>query len=113
MKFLSPSPRKRLNEATGFLLLSVGLVILLSLVSYRPQDPSWNTATDRQPLNLIGYPGSYVADALLQIFGVAAFLFPLLTFVLAWKWIRSEDLPSGLVKVIGSFLLVVSVSAGL
>ena len=113
MKFLSPSPRKRLNEATGFLLLSVGLVILLSLVSYRPQDPSWNTATDRQPLNLIGYPGSYLADALLQIFGVAAFLFPLLTFVLAWKWIRSEDLPSGLVKVIGSFLLVVSVSAGL
>ena len=58
MKLLSPTQHRRLNEAVGFLLLSMGLVALLSLVSYHSQDPSWDTASDARPLNLIGYPGS-------------------------------------------------------
>jgi S-DNA-T family DNA segregation ATPase FtsK/SpoIIIE len=85
MKLLSPTQHKRLNEATGFLILSVGLVLLLSLVSYHVQDPSWNTASGVRPLNLIGYPGSYIADFSFQVFGAASFLFPLLAFLLAWK----------------------------
>jgi len=113
MKLLSPTPYKRLNEALGFLYLSAGLVILLSLVSYHAQDPSWNTAADSHPVNLVGYPGSYLSDALLQIFGAAAFLVPFLMFILAWRWIRSEDLDSGAVKGTGAVLLVVTLSAGL
>ena len=87
MKLLSPTEHKRLNEVVGFLLLSLGLVVLLSLVSYHTQDPSWDTAAESQPLNLVGYPGSYAADLLFQAFGATAFLFPLLMFLLAWKWI--------------------------
>ena len=64
MKLLSPTEHRRLNEVTGFLLLSLGLVWLLSLVSYHAQDPSWNTAAAARPLNLIGYPGAYLADFL-------------------------------------------------
>ena len=101
MKLLSPTQHKRLNEVTGFLLLSLGLVILLSLVSYHAQDPSWDTASDSRPLNLIGYPGSYLADLCFQLFGAAAFLFPLLTLLLAWKWIRSEAVEAGAVKMVG------------
>ena len=113
MKLLSPTPYTRLNEVTGFLLLSLGLVILLSLVSYHTQDPSWDTASGARPLNLVGYPGSYLSDLLFQSFGAAAFLFPLLSFVLAWKWIRSEALESGAPKVIGAVLLTMSLGAGL
>jgi S-DNA-T family DNA segregation ATPase FtsK/SpoIIIE len=113
MKLLSPTPYKRLNEALGFLYLSAGLVILLSLVSYHSQDPSWNTASEAHPINLVGYPGSYLADGLFQTFGAAAFLFPLLIFGVAWKWIRSEELPAGGVKAIGALLLAVSLCAGL
>src|ERR1700730_18073253 len=113
MKLLSPTPHKRLNEVTGFLLLSLGLVILLSLVSYHVQDPSWDTASDSRPLNLVGYPGSYFSDLLFQTFGAAAFLFPLLSFALGWKWIRSEELESGVIKAIGAGLLAISLCAGL
>jgi S-DNA-T family DNA segregation ATPase FtsK/SpoIIIE len=113
MKLLSPTPYTRLNEVTGFLLLSLGLVILLSLVSYHTQDPSWDTASGAHPLNLVGYPGSYVADLLFQSFGAAAFLCPLLTLLLAWKWIRSEELASGVPKMIGAALLALSLGAGL
>src|ERR1035438_9280720 len=80
MKLLSPTPHRRLNELTGLLLLSLGLVTLLSLVSYYAQDPSWDTAAEARPLNLMGYPGSYLSDLLFQSFGAAAFLFPLLAF---------------------------------
>ncbi len=108
MKLLSPTQHKRLNEVTGFLLLSAGLVTLLSLVSYHAQDPSWDTASDARPLNLIGYPGAYLADLFLQLFGAAALLFPLLVFLLSWKWIRSEALEAGGTKVVGSVLLTLS-----
>jgi S-DNA-T family DNA segregation ATPase FtsK/SpoIIIE len=113
MKLLSPTPYKRLNEALGFVYLSAGLVILLSLVSYHAQDPSWNTASDAHPVNLVGYPGSYLSDTLFQTFGAAAFLLPLLIFGVAWKWIRSEELPAGGVKTFGALLLALSLCAGL
>src|SRR3954468_3830870 len=109
MKLLSPTQHRRLNEVAGFLLLSAGLVALLSLVSYHAQDPSWDTASDAQPLNLIGYPGAYFADLFLQLFGAAALLLPLLVFLLSWKWIRSEALDAGGTKTVGSVLLTLSV----
>jgi S-DNA-T family DNA segregation ATPase FtsK/SpoIIIE len=113
MKLLSPTQHKRLNEAAGFLILSAGLVMLLSLISYHTQDPSWDTAADARPLNLIGYPGSYLADLFLQVFGAAAFLFPMLAFALAWRWIRSDAIEAGAVKTIGAVLLTLGVCAGL
>src|ERR1700722_19808761 len=45
MKLITPTQHKRLNEATGVVLLSLGLFLWLSLLSYQTQDPSWNTAT--------------------------------------------------------------------
>jgi S-DNA-T family DNA segregation ATPase FtsK/SpoIIIE len=113
MKLLSPTEHRRLNEVTGFLFLSMGLVTLLSLISYHTQDPSWNTAAGSRPLNLAGYPGAWLSDVLLQTFGAAAFLFPLMAFVLAWKWIRSEELGAGAVKIFGSALLTLGVCTAL
>ena len=94
-------------------MLSLGLVILLSLVSYHAQDPSWDTASNTRPINLVGYLGSYLSDLLYQAFGVGAFLFPLLSFALAWHWILSEELQAGAVKIFGAVLFLLSLSAGL
>jgi S-DNA-T family DNA segregation ATPase FtsK/SpoIIIE len=111
MKLISPTQHKRLNEVTGLLLLSAGLVVLLSLVSYHAQDPSWDTASATRPLNLVGYPGSYLSDLLYQFFGLAAYLFPLIAFSLSWRWIRSEQIEAAWAKLIGSVLLVSSLCA--
>jgi S-DNA-T family DNA segregation ATPase FtsK/SpoIIIE len=113
MKLLSPTPHKRLNEIIGFLLLAAGLVLLLSLISYHPFDPSWDTSASARPLNLVGYPGSYLSDLFFQMFGAAAFLFPLLTFLLAWRWIRSEEIEAGAVKLAGTLTLTLSACAAL
>jgi S-DNA-T family DNA segregation ATPase FtsK/SpoIIIE len=113
MKLLSPTQHHRLNEIIGFLLLSLGLVMLLSLVSYHTQDPSFDTAAIARPMNLIGYAGSYLADLAFQTFGAASFLFPLMAFLLSWKWIRSEECEAGAAKIMGFILLTLSLASGL
>jgi S-DNA-T family DNA segregation ATPase FtsK/SpoIIIE len=111
MKLLSPTPQKRINELIGLLLLSTGLLVLLSVASYHIQDPSINTAAAARQHNLIGYPGAWVGDLLLQCFGIGAFLFPALLFMLSWKWIRSEEVAAGAVKLFGTVLWLLSLTA--
>ena len=112
MKLLSPTESKRLNEVTGFVFLAAGLFVLFSLASYRTYDPSWNTAAgSAHPQNLAGYVGSYLADMLLQIFGLSALWLPVCAFLLGWKWIRSESIESPGVKLAGFALLGFSTCA--
>ena len=59
MNYLGPTSRPRLNEAVAVVFLFAGLFFLISLVSYNPFDPSWNTATAAaKPLNLMGRTGA-------------------------------------------------------
>ena len=114
MKLLSPTESKRLNEVAGFVFLTIGLLVLFSLVSYRTYDPSWNSAAGNvHPQNLAGYVGSYLADFLLQTFGLAALLFPAGAFLLGWKWIRSDVIEDPGVKLTGFILLGCSIAAAM
>ncbi|SDH05068.1 FtsK/SpoIIIE family DNA translocase [Roseospirillum parvum] len=85
--FLPPGSWPRLAalgcRLGGLALVGLGVAGLLALLSYHPADPSLNTvpaAPDpaTQPgdgvVNLIGRPGAYVADLLLQGLGVAGAL---------------------------------------
>ena len=63
MQFLGPTGHKRLNEALAFVYLIAGFFVFLSLVSYHPFDPSWNTAggASQQPVNITGSVGALEA----------------------------------------------------
>ncbi|MFN0167927.1 MAG: DNA translocase FtsK [Bryobacteraceae bacterium] len=114
MKLLSPTPYKRLNEAVGVVLLAIAATFWLSLLTYDPRDPSWNTAAGgMRAQNLIGIIGSYVADLLLQSLGLAAFLLPVITLHLAWKWLRSEAFDAPWAKIAGGLLATVSASGAM
>ena len=116
MTFLSPSRHTRLNEAVGLLLLLLGLAVSLSLVSYSPGDPSWDTATAATHThNLLGLFGAKWADLLLQIFGISVFLLPIHIWALGWKWVRSSPIESPWFRVLGSLALwfCVSTACGL
>jgi S-DNA-T family DNA segregation ATPase FtsK/SpoIIIE len=107
MNFLGPTARPRLNEAVAVVFLFAGLFLLISLVSYNPFDPSWNTATaTAKPLNLMGRTGADLADFLLQTFGFAAYAIPVLTLLVGWSWVRSAPIHTPWAKVAGSVLLV-------
>lgn len=113
MTLFSPSRYTRLNEAVGFLLLLLGLAAVLSLLSFSPADPSWNTATAvTRTHNLLGLFGAEWADLLLQAFGISAFLLPLHIWGLGWKWLRSSTIESPWFRIVGSISLWFCVSAG-
>ncbi len=114
MRLIDPTPIQRLNEAIGVVFLFLSLFLTLSLVSYHPSDPSWNTTTGPvAPGNLTGSIGSHLADLLLQSFGLASFLLPLCILILAWKWIRSQAINHQLLRLAGFLLMLASVSATL
>src|SRR5271154_2788216 len=110
MRFLGPTRILRLNEACGVVFLFAGVFLFLSLLSYSPKDPSWNTAADSTAVhNLFGKYGAHAADYLLQAIGLAAYALPVLVLMLAWKWLRSAELEGPLAKIAGSLLLLFSI----
>ncbi|MCW5981550.1 MAG: DNA translocase FtsK [Bryobacteraceae bacterium] len=114
MTILGPTPIKRLNEAGGLVLLAGAICLTLSLVSYRPFDPSWNTAAGPvEPSNYIGAVGAHVADLCLQALGLAAFTLPVMVLLLAWRWLGSQPIEAQAAKIIGCFAFVLATSAGL
>ncbi len=105
MNFLGPTRHPRVNEACAFVFLVAGLFIFLSLASYYPFDPSWNTASAvLKPANLTGRVGSYLSDFLLQTMGWAAFTIPLLLFGLGFKWIWSTEIHTPWIRVFGALI---------
>ena len=59
----------RIQIIINFALL---IFLLLSMVSYNSEDPSWNNYSENEPYNFMGSAGSVVSDIMLQIFGVAS-----------------------------------------
>jgi S-DNA-T family DNA segregation ATPase FtsK/SpoIIIE len=114
MRVLQPTETPRFNEPVGFIVLSVAIALGLSLVSYQPFDPSSNVAGAMEaPGNLIGFPGAYASDILLQWLGLGAFLLPLYLAALGWSWVRSTPLPTPRGRAAGALLLLLVVCTGL
>ncbi len=112
MRLLTPTENRRLNELIGFLSISFGLLIALSLLSYNPHDPSFNVAgASSRPVNWIGPVGAHSSDLLFQGFGYAAFLLPAGIFALGARWFRSKTIDSAIASLIGYSLMVLGFPA--
>ena len=112
-----PTRSRRLNEMLGLVLLVAGGLLALSLFTYSPADPSFNTvggATGLHPAhNWTGLVGAYVSDLLLQILGVAVFLLPLLLLRIGISWMRSRSVGTSSTKFIGVALWLVFAPAAI
>ncbi|GBR01895.1 DNA translocase FtsK [Acetobacter oeni] len=81
---LKTSLRRRGDEVGGIVLWVLALALAATFWSYDPLDPSSNVATSRQATNLLGWPGAWLADALIQAFGIATAV-PVIALG-AWGW---------------------------
>jgi len=115
LAIFEPTGNRRLNELIGFLLCVSALLLFLALASYSPLDPSWNSASgltgSHAARNWIGVVGAYIADALLQFFGIGAFLLVVFPATLGARWFRSSKVQSPLAKSLGGIWLVMFVPA--
>ncbi len=104
---------------------TLGLFILLSLLSYSPQDPGWSTQEFVSPLNkvdeinnTVGTWGAYISDFLFSLIGYIAYLIPawliypvikhffITKTTVGWPSLTSLQF----IKVIGWVLVVISCS---
>ncbi len=65
---------KRLTEVFGFLILSAGIFLFVSLFSYSPEDPNFIFPENREIKNLLGFRGSYISDIFFQSIGLVSYL---------------------------------------
>jgi len=116
--YLIPTEQhRRLNEFVGLLLATIAVLVGLSLVSFHPQDPSFNIsrspAFPERAHNFIGTVGAYVADVFLQLLGFASFLVPIFLGIYAFYWLTSRKVEAFGVRTAGFVLLTLTLAAAL
>lgn len=110
-----PKRKKRVksSEIIGIILILIASLILISLISYSSQDPSWVTATspDQKIHNYAGKVGASFAEALLQFLGFTSFFLPFALFYLGIQTFLPKKEKRILLKTGGIFLLLLIFSA--
>ena len=71
---------KRLLEITGICVSVLGILLLISLISYSPNDPNFIFPKNTEINNLLNFRGSYVSDLFFQSVGIISYLIPITLF---------------------------------
>ncbi len=108
--------RQRIREGLLLITLAISVFLVVSFSTYHGTDPGWSsTGESGKVLNWGGKVGSFIADIFLSIFGVVAFLLPLLCIFAAWIGVKNKsgDEPAHtsvdlIFKSLGFFLIVLS-----
>ncbi len=88
--------KQRQQEVLGLLLMTFGLLLLLAMVSFRPEEVPGKIHLG-QTRNAMGFVGAYLAYYVIRYtFGYAAFSLPFLIIAIGWNRFRRQD-PAGLV----------------
>jgi len=85
--------RRRAVEIAGLLLFALAVVLAVALATFEPGDPSWNHAAEGPVANLLGRPGAYGADLILQTLGLAGVALVLVLAAWAWRIATHRGLP--------------------
>jgi len=91
--------KRRASEVIGLALFLGAIALLLALVTYRPADPSLNTASGLPVHNMVGRPGAVVADLALQSLGFTATLLVLVFAAWGIRLMRSHALDNALLRI--------------
>ncbi|WP_169543880.1 DNA translocase FtsK [Sneathiella aquimaris] len=75
---------RRAIELLGISLFVIALLGVLTLVSYSPEDPNFNHATENPASNWLGVMGAHISDLMLQTIGLGAIA--LIAGLVAWSW---------------------------
>ncbi|MDA9682723.1 DNA translocase FtsK [Candidatus Pelagibacter sp.] len=71
---------KRLAELLGIFLIVTSILLLMSLISYSPEDPNFIFPENQKIKNFLGFRGSFVADIFFQSIGIISLLIPFSLF---------------------------------
>lgn len=94
--------------------LIVALLLVMSLISYSANDPSWShiSSATNEVSNLGGTGGAWLADILYAFLGAASWWLIVIACYEAWNVWRHDVEPNGLLRFLGYIFLIIA-TAGL
>lgn len=94
--------------------LIVALLLVMSLISYSANDPSWShiNSAANEVSNLAGTGGAWLADILYAFLGAASWWLIVIACYEAWNVWRDDVEPNGLLRFLGYIFLIIA-TAGL
>ena len=66
---------KRIAEIFGIFVFFAGILLLIALLSYSPEDPNFIFPENTKINNILGFKGSFVSDLFFQSIGLISYLF--------------------------------------
>tara|TARA_B100001093_G_scaffold310666_1_gene296444 strand:+ start:18 stop:2108 length:2091 start_codon:yes stop_codon:yes gene_type:complete len=82
----------RVIEILGVCSSIIGLLLLIALISYSPDDPNFIFPENTGINNLLGFQGSYISDLFFQSIGITSYLISLTLILTGINIFRSKDL---------------------
>ena len=71
---------KRIAEFFGFIIIIFSALLLISILSYSPNDPNFIVNDTDKIANWLGFRGSVISDFIFQSIGLVAYLVPITLF---------------------------------
>ena len=71
---------RKIAELIGIFVTLISVILLISLLTYSPNDPNFIIDKNSEIQNLMGYRGSVISDFLFQSVGLVSYLIPLTLF---------------------------------
>ena len=82
---------KRIAEIFGIIIFGSGLLLLISLLSYSPDDPNFVFPDNTQIKNLLGFQGSFISDIFFQSVGLVSYLISLTFLITGINIFRTKE----------------------
>jgi len=81
----------RIKEGSFILLVAISIFLLISLLSFSPNDPGWTLATSVSEVeNASGRAGAWFSSRFLHLFGYLAFIFPFMVIYSGYLLFRER-----------------------
>ncbi|MGD9019806.1 MAG: DNA translocase FtsK 4TM domain-containing protein [Desulfuromonadales bacterium] len=114
---MSEKPRKTFlrehikKEIAGLIWMAAGIFLLLTLISFNNNDPSFNNNLNPASIhNFCGKVGAYVADLFYQVIGLPALIIPFACLLFAWRLLKFRDLHPRAYKALAFIVMLISIA---
>ena len=81
----------RFIELLGFCICIAGFILLISLISYSPEDPNFLFTGEKEIKNILGFRGSFVSDIFFQSIGLISILVAITIFITGINIFRTKN----------------------
>ena len=82
---------QRLAEIFGVIISLAGVMLMLALITYSPNDPNFIFPENTKIENLMGFQGSFTSDLFFQSVGLMAYLIPFTLLITGINILKTKD----------------------